>query len=249
MDSGVGGLTVAKEIKSLLPDEDIVYFGDSINCPYGNKSADEIFELSKKMIDFLLSKGAKCVAIACNTISTMQERLQECYDIPIVSIVKCGAGAVLAKKLSAVGLIATEFTVNSGAYQNYMKEVKVGGRGSHNLAALVDRGDFNKTDIENEIKTCVSDILKKGDIEALILGCSHYPIVAENFKNCYPDILLINPALSQAEKIKEILTENDALNKSGGDFSLYTSKGVENYLKIIEKLGFKAPDKTETITL
>ena len=88
MDSGIGGLTVVRELQRILPGEDIIYFGDSANCPYGNKTSDQIFELSSHMLQFLGDNGVKCTAIACNTISTMADRLRPCFDYKIVSIVE-----------------------------------------------------------------------------------------------------------------------------------------------------------------
>ena len=116
MDSGIGGLTVVRELQRILPGEDIIYFGDSANCPYGNKTADQIFELSCHMLQFLGSNGVKCTAVACNTISTMAERLRPCFGFRIISIVEEAAKYVIREKLSSVGLIGTEFTVASGKY-------------------------------------------------------------------------------------------------------------------------------------
>ena len=95
MDSGIGGLTVVRELQRILPGEDIIYFGDSANCPYGNKTSDQIFELSSHMLQFLGDNGVKCTAIACNTISTMADRLRPCFDYKIVSIVEEAAKYVL----------------------------------------------------------------------------------------------------------------------------------------------------------
>ena len=143
MDSGIGGLTVVRELQRILPGEDIIYFGDSANCPYGNKTSDQIFELSSHMLQFLGDNGVKCTAIACNTISTMADRLRPCFDYKIVSIVEEAAKYVLREHLKSVGLIATEFTVASGKYAELIHEgdpeCKVVGKGSPLLAALVDR--------------------------------------------------------------------------------------------------------------
>ena len=99
MDSGIGGLTVVRELQRILPGEDIIYFGDSANCPYGNKTSDQIFELSSHMLQFLGDNGVKCTAIACNTISTMADRLRPCFDYKIVSIVEEAAKYVLREHL------------------------------------------------------------------------------------------------------------------------------------------------------
>ena len=137
-----------RELQRILPGEDIIYFGDSANCPYGNKTSDQIFDLSCNMLRFLGESGVKCTAIACNTISTLSDRLRPCFDYKIISIVEEAAKYVVREHLSSVGLIATEFTVASGKYAELIHkdapECKVVGKGSPLLAALVDRGDFNQ---------------------------------------------------------------------------------------------------------
>ena len=146
MDSGIGGLTVVRELQRILPGEDIIYFGDSANCPYGNKTSDQIFDLSCNMLRFLGDNGVKCTAIACNTISTLSDRLRPCFDYQIISIVEEAAKYVVREHLKSVGLIATEFTVASGKYAELIHkdapDCKVVGKGSPLLAALVDRVYF-----------------------------------------------------------------------------------------------------------
>ncbi|MBQ9719552.1 MAG: aspartate/glutamate racemase family protein, partial [Oscillospiraceae bacterium] len=103
IDSGVGGLTVVREIQRLLPGEDILFFGDSVNVPYGNRSADEIFALTMRMLRYLEQRGVKCVAIACNTISSLLERIRPQCPFPVLSIIEAGADYVVREKLSRVG--------------------------------------------------------------------------------------------------------------------------------------------------
>ena len=226
MDSGIGGLTVVRELQRILPGEDIIYFGDSANCPYGNKTSDQIFELSSHMLQFLGDNGVKCTAIACNTISTMADRLRPCFDYKIVSIVEEAAKYVLREHLKSVGLIAGD------------PECKVVGKGSPLLAALVDRGDFNQHDINTEIRTQVDNILAREKVENLILGCTHYPIVEENFHECYPEMHLINPALEQANAVKAYLTEQNALNpQKKGKFVICTSGDPQVYVNVGKRLG------------
>ena len=226
MDSGIGGLTVVRELQRILPGEDIIYFGDSANCPYGNKTSDQIFELSSHMLQFLGDNGVKC----------------PCFDYKIVSIVEEAAKYVLREHLKSVGLIATEFTVASGKYAELIHEgdpeCKVVGKGSPLLAALVDRGDFNQHDINTEIRTQVDNILAREKVENLILGCTHYPIVEENFHECYPEMHLINPALEQANAVKAYLTEQNALNpQKKGKFVICTSGDPQVYVNVGKRLG------------
>ena len=217
MDSGIGGLTVVRELQRILPGEDIIYFGDSANCPYGNKTSDQIFELSSHMLQFLGDNGVKCTAIACNTISTMADRLRPCFDYKIVSIVEEAAKYVLREHLKSVGLIATEFTVASGKYAELIHEgdpeCKVVGKGSPLLAALVDRGDFNQHDINTEIRTQVDNILAREKVENLILGCTHYPFLSDVLHEVAgPGVELIDPAPAVVRQLERRLAANDALS-------------------------------------
>ena len=242
MDSGIGGLTVVKELQRILPGEDIIYFGDSANCPYGNKTSDQIFDLSCHMLRFLGGHSVKCTANACNTISTMADRLRPCFDYQIISIVAEAAQYVIREKLRSVGLIATEFTVASGKYAELIHkgnpDCHVIGKGSPLLAALVDRGDFNQHDINLEITTQVDNILSREKVENLILGCTHYPIVEENFRQCYPGMNLINPALEQANSVKAYLTGQNALNpQKKGTFTICTSGDPQVYVNVGKRLG------------
>ncbi len=252
MDSGIGGLTVVRELQRLLPGEDIIYFGDSANCPYGNKTGDQIFDLSCHMLEFLGSRQVKCVAIACNTISTMVDRLRPRFDFRIVSIVEEAAKYVVDEKLPAVGLIGTEFTVASGKYDELIHQgnpaCHVVGKGSPLLAALVDRGDFNQEEIDREIRTQVDVILSREQVGHLILGCTHYPIVEENFRRCYPQLQLINPALEQAKAVKEYLASQNALNdQARGSFTVCTSGDPQVYVNVGKRLSLFEPSECATI--
>jgi len=252
MDSGVGGLTVVKELQRILPGEDIFYFGDSANCPYGNKSEEQIFTLSSHMIQFLQDNGSKCTAIACNTISTMAEKLRPCFNHRIVSIVEEASKYVIREKLESTGLIATEFTVKSGKYAELIHagnpDCKVVGKGSLNLAALVDRGDFNQHDINEEIRSNVDIILAQEPVRNLILGCTHYPIVESNFRECYPEMNIINPALEQANAVKAYLTEQDAINpQKKGKFVICTSGDPQVYVNVAKRLGLFEPTELKVV--
>lgn len=250
IDSGIGGLTVVRELQRLLPREDIIYFGDSANCPYGNKTSDQIFELSRNMLTFLGENEVKCVAVACNTISTLADRLRPCFDFQIVSIVEEAAKYVVRENLEAVGLIGTEFTVASGKYDELIHmgnpACRVVGKGSPLLAALVDRGDFNQHDINLEITTQVSDILSREQVGYLILGCTHYPIVEENFRECFPKLELINPALEQAKAVQSYLDVQAALNsQTRGTFTICTSGDLQVYVDVSRRLGLFGPTETK----
>lgn len=255
MDSGIGGLTVAKEIQRILPHEDILYIGDSANCPYGNRTAEDIAELSRNMLRYLGEQGVKVVAIACNTISTLVDVLTPDFDFKIVGIVAPSAAYVARSGIKRVGLVATEFTVATGNYDKLIHQldpsVQVTGKGSPLLAGLVDRGDFNQQEINTEIRTRIDHILSKDpEIQHIILGCTHYPIVEANFRECYPDITYINPALEQANAIRSYLEEKNSLDEEKeGSFSVYTSGDPEVYVQVAKRIGMKEPSSAVHIAL
>lgn len=255
MDSGIGGLTVVRELQKILPGEDIIYFGDSANCPYGNKTSEQITALSRNMLSFLGDNGVKVTAIACNTISTLVDNLTPHFDFKIIGIVSPAAEYIAKAGIKSVGLIATEFTVSTKNYDKLIHShdpsIEVVGKGSPLLAALVDRGDFNENDINTEIRTQVDNILSRKKVDHLILGCTHYPIVEDNFKRCYPDITLINPALEQAKAVKAYLEEQDNSfsDKERGSFTICTSGDPQVYVNVAKRLGLFEPTELKVVKI
>ena len=117
MDSGIGGLSVVAALMQILPTENIIYFGDTANCPYGNKSNEELLRLSGNMLRFLESRGIKCLALACNTTSALADILRAQFQVPIITVAECAADAIGGMSISDVGLIATVSTARSGIYE------------------------------------------------------------------------------------------------------------------------------------
>ena len=254
IDSGVGGLTVVRQLQRLLPGEDILFFGDSANCPYGNRSGDEIFSLTMRMLRHLERCEVKCAAIACNTISSIVDRLRPECSFPLISIVEAGADYVVRQKLGRVGLVATEFTVSAGVYESRIHagnpDCFVSAKGSPDLAALIDRGDLNRAVINEKVTGLVDVILSRGGIKDLILGCTHFPIVAENFRACFPELRLIDPAEQQAAAVKNLLLDRKLSNpQTRGKLTIQTSGDPAAYEKIAALLSLYGPDECAVITL
>ncbi len=208
MDSGLGGLSVVMALQRALPQEDILYFGDTANCPYGNKSKDELLRLSSDMLRYLENRGVKCVALACNTTSSLADELRGVFHTPIITVAESAADAIAQQNLNEVGLIATVSTVSGGIYPRRIAAVspncKVYAVGSVNLARLVEMG--TRQEIENEICVCMDALLREHPVNQVILGCTHYPLVLDIFQKHYPQIEFIDPAPYQAMCVKNALT-------------------------------------------
>lgn len=252
IDSGVGGLTVAKEFQLLLPGESIIYLGDNANVPYGNRTKLEIYELTKKMVDFLIEKDIKLIAVACNTISSILDDYFLDLDIPIISIIRPVTEHVDERDIKSIGVIATEFTINSGIYEKYLleenKDINIFTEGSHSLAGIIDRGDYTDREVDKVVAAHMDNILKKGKLEDIILGCTHYPIVLDEFQAKAPEINFINPAYEQTMYIKELLEkENKSSDKKPSTFQLFTTGKKETYFKMMDILGMKRPDQIKEI--
>lgn len=250
LDSGVGASTVALEIQKQLPGEDIIYCGDNDNCPYGNRTGEDIVGLTLKMLDFLKEKDVKAVAVACNTISTLIEHYGDKYDFPIISIIKPVSAVVAAGGYENVGVIATEFTIKNGTYakeiQKINPNVAVHGAGSPTLAGLVDGGNFDGEQVETEVRRC-TDILAEKNVTDIILGCTHYPLVADVFARSAPGVGLIDPAGEQVLQIKAALEAKGELSqKTEGTLEIYTSGDPSIYRTLAERIGLKTTSITKT---
>ncbi|MBR3145610.1 MAG: glutamate racemase [Clostridia bacterium] len=253
MDSGVGGLTVLAEAIKQMPDENFIYLGDSKNCPFGNKSAEELINLGGDMLRFLESKKVKCVMLACNTMSSLGEVLYRDFPFPVYRIITSVADSIEDKNLSAVGVIATEFTVRSGVYKEIINkslpDCKVVAVGSKNLARLVEDGDLKSPLIKEEIKLSVDKILTEYPVKDIMLGCTHFPFVMDVFRSLYPDINFIDPAAAQCRYLSKMLKQEDMVNQNGGSLEIYTSGDINAFLNTANLLGIKQADKSATINI
>ena len=238
-DSGVGGLTVAREIMRNMPKEDIVYFGDTARVPYGSKSKDNIIRYSRQIIHFLQTKGVKAIVIACNTASALAlDTVKDEFDIPIIGVVEPGARAALAvTENKKIGVIGTEATVRSSMYEKIIQginsEVSVIGKACPLFVPLVEEG-FKKHQVTDEIIDYYLASLKQSDIDALILGCTHYPLLRSKIKEYVGEkITLVNPAYETAMDLKRILQEMDMENPDiegdHGSYSFYVSDAADKF--------------------
>ena len=240
-DSGLGGLTVVREIIKYLPNERIIYFGDTARFPYGTRSTIELRGFVFEIIDFLLSKDVKFIVIACNSASAAAlEAAQQYYDIPIIGVIEPGArAAVQATRCRRIGVIGTQATISSGSYINAIKTldagVQINPQACPDLADFVERNQITGPEVEDAVRGYLEPLARMG-IDSLILGCTHYPLLSETISKVAGDgVKLISSAEETARELKESLTRKDSLRKEKTPPALeFISSGDEN---IFRKLG------------
>jgi len=220
-DSGVGGLTVAREIMRQLPNERIVYFGDTARVPYGSKSKETVTRYSRQIVHFLETQQVKAIVAACNTASAYAlEELEKEVDIPMIGVVKPGARAALAATTNGrIGVVATEATINSGIYSRYIEEhdksVSVIGKACPLFVPLVEEGFAKHSITEQVIDIYLAD-MKNTDIDTIILGCTHYPLLRSKIMAYLGErVHIVNPAYETAMDLKAVLKERQIANTSG----------------------------------
>ena len=239
-DSGVGGLTVAREIMRQMPKERIIYFGDTARVPYGTKSKETVTRFSKQIARFLQSHQVKTIVVACNTASAYAiEDLEAELDIPVIGVVKPGARmAADVTRNGKIGVIATEGTIGSGLYSKYIKSLRedatIYGKACPLFVPLVEEGlweDPVTVEIARRYLTELIDL----DIDTLILGCTHYPLIRSTIGSIMGEgVTLVNPAYETAVALKKLLAEKNLLNEvtpplGSNPYQFYVSDGAEKF--------------------
>ncbi|MES0490145.1 MAG: glutamate racemase [Leptospirales bacterium] len=244
-DSGLGGLTVLSAIHELLPSEDLIYFGDTARVPYGSKSRDTVIRYSEEILEFLVSKNVKIVIVACNTASAYAiEILRKKTDLSVIGVVEPGIQALVKQHpdVTQAAVIATRSTIKSQAYQLKSKLIQPGlslyAKACPLLVPLIEEGMAEKKAAELIIREYLDEILRE-NIEHVILGCTHYPLIKESIKKLYPNLTLIDSSLEAAGSLQVLLEEKNLKNENTteGKISIYVSDITES-LADMEKLFF-----------
>lgn len=238
-DSGIGGLTVLRELLDHLPDESFVYFGDTARVPYGNKSTETVRRFSSENVHLLLERGVKMVVVACNTATAdALPQLQNEFDLPIVGVIEPGVRAAIgATRNNHIGVIGTSGTIRSGAYQNGILSLKPDAR-VHSKACplfvpLVEEGWTDSP----VTRLVVEEYLKPYtalQIDTLVLGCTHYPLLAATI-GAYlgPEVQLVDSATETAREVARILAHEDLAAPAGpGSTSFFVTDVPDRFVKI-----------------
>jgi glutamate racemase len=242
-DSGLGGLTVVKQIKNILPNENIIYFGDTARVPYGTKSKKTIIEFSKQNTEFLLSHNVKIIVIACNSSTAAAiDEIKNNVDIPVIGVIEPGAKtAVTQTKNKKIGVIGTNATINSETYTHHINmidpEIKIYSQPCPLFVPLVEEGWINKKVTELVISEYLEPIKVSG-VDTLILGCTHYPLLKHKISYFFDHkINIIDSAESCSEEVKTILKNKAMLNKSSriGNTTFFVSDTPSKFSEIGSK--------------
>lgn len=246
-DSGIGGTSIWRAIHHLLPNESSIYLADSKNAPYGQKSKDEIIELSCKNTEFLLEKNCKIIVVACNTATTNAiKELREKYAVPFIGIEPAIKPAALNSKTQTIGILATKGTLNStlfsqtlGKYQN----IKILEQIGHGLVQLIENGQMQSEEMHQLLLTYLQPMIE-ANIDFLVLGCSHYPYLIPQIKKILPDsIQIIDSGEAVAKQTHYVLEHKAGFNESKMLFHTFFTNSdskvlkevLNNHYEVIEK--------------
>jgi glutamate racemase len=256
-DSGVGGLTVVRAVQELLPSEDIIYLGDTARLPYGSKSPETIRQFADEDVRFLITKEVKAIVVACNTATAHAlPTLHAKYRIPIIGVIEPGVEAALsAPSVERVGIIATQGTIRSHAYQHALAQRRTGliiyGQATPLLVPFIEENWIDHPATRLVLMTYLDPLVDKG-IDTLMLACTHYPLLIPVLKQLLPaDIRLVDSASTCAEHLKRELTRLDLLApaEKRGSLTIHLTDFSEQFEELASQFLKKPPGRIQRAVL
>lgn len=257
IDSGVGGLTVAKEIMRQLPNENIIYLGDTARCPYGPRTGEEVKAFTWQMTQFLLGKNMKMLVIACNTATAVAlEEIRQELSIPVIGVIYPGARtAIKVTQNHKIGVIGTEGTVKSKAYERALMQINsrtiVHSLACPKFVPLVESGEYEGPFAKKIVAETLQTLKGRG-MDTLILGCTHYPLLEPIIKNIMgKGVNVISSGEETAREVSTILHHHGLLKETDGEpeYQFYTTGSIAIFSKIASKWLNIPIEKAEKITL
>jgi glutamate racemase len=238
-DSGIGGLTVFKAVRSLLPFEAIVYLGDTARVPYGTRSPETVARYSFECADFLIGKGIKILVVACNTVSAVSlDGIRKRVAVPVIGVIEPGArAAIAATKNRRIGVIGTEATIRSSAYSRAIKSLdaraEVFGLACPLFVPLVEEG-WTDGEIARLVAEKYLAPLKGMDIDTIVLGCTHYPLLKRVIGEIMPHIAIIDSAIETGKTLRAMLEEGSLLTECAvmGAHNFFVTDSAEKFANV-----------------
>lgn len=239
-DSGIGGLTVARALRDLLPNEKIFYVGDTARVPYGNKSAETVERYSLELAGMLMQENAKVIVVACNTVSSVAiPKLRASVPVPVIGVIEPGAQAAIATTRNRhVGVIGTRATIRSGAYENALRalniHVRVSSCACPLLVPLIEEGMLEDELTDQTIARYLGPMIADS-IDTLVLGCTHYPLLTGAIGRAIgPKIKLVDSARNCAAAVKDLLDRQSLIASvdQGGGLQVALTDAPDHFLRV-----------------
>ena len=237
-DSGIGGLSVLESIREFLPYENILYLADEKNCPYGTKCLEEVRKITLDNINYLKSKGAKITVVACNTATSSIIDIVSKDDNSIIGVIEPTANAALKlTKNKKIGLFATNLTVKTKIYEQFLSGVMVKSEGCSDFVTSVEAGDFDSNELK---KSIIKHFEKINGVDTLILGCTHFKFIKNTIQSLYPNLTIVDSGIPTTEIVIATLNKQNIANESTekGKVVFETSGSLEKSKEQILKLKF-----------
>lgn len=244
IDSGVGGLSVVKAVMNDLPNEDVLFIGDSARNPYGTRSKEEVLKFTRQLANFLQDKKIKALVLACNTATAAAlPTLQKELDIPVIGVIEWGSKRAASHSSNKkIGVIGTKATINSGEYEKQLKNIndqyEIFNMASSKFVEIVEKNEF-ENESTNDVVAEELQELKPTEIDTLILGCTHYPLLKKYIQNYFgEDVFLVDPGIETSKELKSILENNQLINKDNSqkkNHVFYTTGDQKNFETIARK--------------
>ena len=244
LDSGLGGISVLRELVKLMPGEDFIYYGDSANAPYGTRTPEEVIDLTKKDVEFLLERGAKAIVVACNTATSVAiKELRAAYEevLPVIGIEPALKPAVKAKKHSKVVVMATPMTLSQTKFNSMMHidedDANIIKMPCPGLVEYIESGVLDGPVLDAYLEKQFAPY-DKAEIDAVVLGCTHYPLIREVIQKHLPGVFVYDGGFGTAKQTKRRLEERGLLSdrESGGKVEIFNSRNTEEILELSRRL-------------
>ena len=247
-DSGLGGLTSVQELHRQLPEERVIYLGDTARTPYGSKSPETIVKFAIQNVDYLVARNTKMIIIACNTVTAVAlDALRKHYPaIPIIGVIGPTVRKVVGDGVRKVGVIATKATIGSDVYGNELRalspDIEVYSMACPAIVPLIEDGLTDTEIMELTVRHYMDGFVKENGFEDLILGCTHYPLVAKHIRKLYPGLRMYSSSAEVVREAAEVLRDKDML-AAGSEFTdrYYASDMSDNFIAMTDML-FKDTD-------